>query len=75
MPTGHFLEYGIYDVIANRGMVIVGVSHNTPTFAAHAVAHWWQHEGQPADRVPRQLWPQGLGLSGSLGGGLSVPKT
>ena len=39
------IPYGIDDVVANRGMVIVGVSDNTPTSAAHAVAHWWEREG------------------------------
>lgn len=49
------IPYGIYDPVANRGMVMVGVSHNTPPFAAHAIAHWWQREGQPAYRGSRQL--------------------
>jgi hypothetical protein len=30
---------------------VVGVSHDTPAFAAHAISHWWTAEG--ADRYPR----------------------
>ncbi|MGA3090343.1 MAG: hypothetical protein ABSD75_17150 [Terriglobales bacterium] len=32
--TGVAIPYGIYDLLANRGSVVVGVSHDTPTFAA-----------------------------------------
>ena len=35
--TGVAIPYGIYDVLANRGSVVVGVSHDTPAFAAHAI--------------------------------------
>jgi hypothetical protein len=42
------LPYGIYDPVANRGTILVGVSHDTPAFAAHAIAHWWHCEGRPA---------------------------
>ena len=33
--------YGLYDVLANRGHVVVGTSADTPDFAADAVASWW----------------------------------
>ena len=42
---GVALPFGIYDVAANLGAVFVGVSHDTPAFAAHAIAKWWQLEG------------------------------
>jgi Rhodopirellula transposase DDE domain len=48
---GVAIPYGIYDLLANRGSVVVGVSHDTPAFAAHAIAHWWQQEGSL--RYPR----------------------
>jgi hypothetical protein len=53
--TGVAIPYGIYDLLANRGSVIVGVSHDTPAFAAHAIAHWWRNEGQFRYRRSRQL--------------------
>jgi len=42
---GVAIPYGIYDVQDNRGALIVGVSHDTPAFAAHSIAHWWSREG------------------------------
>ena len=42
---GVALPYGIYDTVLNRGMVSVGISHDTSTFAAHSIATWWKREG------------------------------
>ena len=39
------VPYGLYDVLANRGHVIVGTSADTPQFAAAAVARWWGRIG------------------------------
>lgn len=52
---GVAIPYGIYDVLANRGTVFVGVSHDTPCFAAHSIAHWWRREGAPRYARARQL--------------------
>jgi Rhodopirellula transposase DDE domain len=38
--------YGVYDVTKNRGFVVVGLSHNTPEFAATVIAKWWEAEGR-----------------------------
>jgi hypothetical protein len=35
------IPYGVYDVLANRGFVRVGLSGNTAAFAAGAVRAWW----------------------------------
>ena len=32
------ISYGIYDTPHNRGAVCVGISHDTPAFAAHSIA-------------------------------------
>jgi hypothetical protein len=37
--------YGLYDVLANQGHVVVGTSADTPWFAAEAVARWWSRIG------------------------------
>ena len=37
--------YGLYDVLANKGHVIIGTSADTPWFAAEAVARWWSRIG------------------------------
>jgi hypothetical protein len=39
------VPYGLYDVLANCGHVVVGTSANTPQFAAEAVARWWSRVG------------------------------
>jgi hypothetical protein len=43
--SGVGISYGIYDTPNNRGTVCVGVSHDTPAFAAHSIATWWKREG------------------------------
>ena len=53
--TGVAIPYGIYDLLANRGSVMVGVSHDTSAFAAHAIAHWWRQEGLVRYPRSRQL--------------------
>jgi len=42
---GLAIPYGIYDLQANRGTVMVGTSHDTPLFAVDALCHWWRQEG------------------------------
>jgi hypothetical protein len=48
MADGKAIPYGIYDVTANRGSVIVGTSHDTPAFAASSICLWWEKEGRQA---------------------------
>ena len=43
---GIAIPYGIYDVGANRGFVVVGTSHDTPDFAADNLVRWWHSEGR-----------------------------
>lgn len=52
---GIAIPYGIYDVTENRGTLVVGVSHDTPAFAAHAITHWWRQEGFPRYAGSRQM--------------------
>jgi hypothetical protein len=42
---GLAIPYGIYDLQANRGLVVVGTSHDTPQFAVEAICQWWRREG------------------------------
>jgi len=39
------VPFGLYDVLANKGHVVVGTSADTPAFAAEAVARWWARCG------------------------------
>ncbi len=43
--AGVAIPYGIYDVLNNQGFVVVGCSHQTPEFAAHAIRMWWIKAG------------------------------
>ena len=47
---GHAIPYGVYDINANEGMVSVGVTNDTSTFAVNSIRAWWQHLG--AERYP-----------------------
>jgi hypothetical protein len=42
---GRATPYGVYDVLANRGFVQVGLSCNTPQFAVATVRSWWVQLG------------------------------
>jgi hypothetical protein len=54
--SGVGISYGIYDPPNNRGSVCVGISHDTPAFAAHSIATWWNREGtRRYGRAPRLL--------------------
>jgi len=35
------VPYGLYDVLANKGHVVVGTSSDTPAFAVDAIVRWW----------------------------------
>lgn len=43
---GKAVPYGIYDVLANRGIVFVGTSADTAEFAVDAIEAWWSTEGR-----------------------------
>ena len=46
MADGKAIPYGVYDVMANRGSVVIGTSHDTPAFAASSIGLWWKKEGR-----------------------------
>jgi hypothetical protein len=46
--VGKAIPYGVYDVGANEGWVLVGADHDTAAFAVQALRRWWQTMGQPA---------------------------
>jgi hypothetical protein len=39
------VPYGLYDVVANRGHVVVGTSADTPALAVDALGQWWGRIG------------------------------
>jgi len=43
---GMAIPRGLYDVLANRGSVLIGTSHDTSDFAVDAIVDWWRREGR-----------------------------
>jgi len=52
---GRGIPYGIYDVAHNDGYVVVGTSHDTPTFAAACIRRWWIETGRRRYAGARRL--------------------
>ena len=46
LADGIAIPYGIYDVLANTGTIVVGTSHDTPYFAVDCLAFWWRTVGR-----------------------------
>jgi len=44
--SGRAIPYGIYDLACDDGMVVVGTSHETPSFAVAAIRRWWLEIGR-----------------------------
>ncbi len=55
LAEGKAVPYGIYDPLANRGNVFVGMSHDTPQFAVENVEKWWRQEGRRRYRHSTRL--------------------
>jgi hypothetical protein len=43
---GRAILYGIYDLACDDGFVVVGMSHETPSFAVAAIRRWWREVGR-----------------------------
>src|SRR5512142_1776572 len=44
--VGRAIPYGIYDPAFDDGLVVVGTSHETPSFAVAAIRRWWLEVGR-----------------------------
>jgi Rhodopirellula transposase DDE domain len=44
--VGRAIPYGIYDLTFDDGLVVVGTSHETPSFAVAAIRRWWREIGR-----------------------------
>jgi len=45
LSDGKAVPYGIYDIQKNKGLVSVGISHDTAEFAVESIKKWWFHFG------------------------------
>ncbi|MBI4543774.1 MAG: ISAzo13 family transposase [Gemmatimonadetes bacterium] len=63
---GLAVPYGVYDILANRGSLYVGTSHDTPEFAADNLVRWWRQEGEAryADATELLVLADGGGSNG-----------
>lgn len=52
---GQAIPYGAYDVAHNDGIVVVGISHETPAFAVAAIRRWWRSVGRKRYPKARRL--------------------
>jgi hypothetical protein len=43
---GRAIPVGVFDLAHNDGYVVLGTSHETPTFAVSAIRRWWQTVGR-----------------------------
>lgn len=44
--VGRAIPAGIFDLVHNDGYVVLGTSHETPTFAVLAIRRWWLQVGR-----------------------------
>lgn len=44
--VGRAIPVGVFDVARNDGYVVIGTSHETPTFAVSAIRRWWLKVGR-----------------------------
>jgi hypothetical protein len=53
--VGRAIPIGVFDLVRNEGLVVVGTSHETPTFAVSAIRRWWLQLGRHRYRGCRHL--------------------
>src|SRR5207247_752442 len=46
LADGKAIPYGVYDLVHNRGEVLVGIDHDTAEFAVESIRRWWQQSGK-----------------------------
>jgi transposase len=46
LADGKAIPYGVYDLVHNRGLVNVGIDHETAEFAVESIRRWWHEVGQ-----------------------------
>jgi transposase len=62
LSSGKALPYGVYDLVANKGFVNVGIDHDTAEFAVESIRRWWSTIGN-------ELYPEARELLISADGG------
>jgi hypothetical protein len=52
---GKAIPYGVYDIGANQGFVVVGDDHDTAAFAVASIGRWWEMVGSRVYPNARRL--------------------
>src|SRR2546426_2470867 len=52
---GKAIPYGTYDVLQDRAVVNVGISHDTAEFAVESIRRWWRMDGRRRYRAASRL--------------------
>jgi hypothetical protein len=52
---GMAIPRGLYDLLANRGSVLIGTSHDTSEFAVDSIVEWWRRQGRRRYRQAPEL--------------------
>jgi len=52
---GKAIPYGTYDILYNRAVVNVGISHDTSEFAVESIRRWWRMDGRRRYRGASRL--------------------
>ena len=53
--VGKAIPFGVYDLAANEGFVVVGDDHDTAAFAVATIGRWWDMVGSSAYPEARRL--------------------
>ncbi|MBA3877672.1 MAG: ISAzo13 family transposase [Anaerolinea sp.] len=53
--VGKAIPYGVYDIGANEGFVVVGADHDTAAFAAATIGRWWDTLGRATYPAAKRL--------------------
>jgi transposase len=55
LASGKAIPYGVYDLVHNRGVVNVGIDHDTAEFAVESIRRWWQTSGKQLSPDKKEL--------------------
>jgi transposase len=55
MGRGKAIPYGTYDITHDRGVVNVGITHDTAEFAVESIRRWWKLDGRALYPGARRL--------------------
>ena len=55
LADGKAIPYGVYDLVHTRGLVKVGIDHETAAFAVESIRRWWHASGKALSPTSKAL--------------------